>query len=161
MLKFADRFDRIISMILLAFAMLMVVYQVFQLIWNSILSIELHISEAGLKYAPEYGHVISILFFNVLLILEIMQTIQVFSDDHVVKVRIILIVCLIAVSRKILALGEQTVNPLGELSLASLILSLSVGYFLVSRNTKETKENEEKDKNAKPTEFSGEQKEVK
>src|SRR4051794_1928384 len=107
MLKFADHFDRIISMILLAFAMLMVVYQVFQLIWNSIESIELHIRETGLKYAPEYGRVISILFFNVLLILEIMQTIRVFSYNHVLKVRIILIVCLIAVSRKILALGEQ------------------------------------------------------
>jgi len=67
--------------------------------------------------------------------IEIMQTIKVFSDSHINKVRIILIVCLIAASRKVLALGEQTVEPASELALAGLILSLAAGYFLVTRKT--------------------------
>jgi hypothetical protein len=39
--------------------------------------------------------------------MEIMQTIKVFTHNHIIKVRVILIVRLIAVSRKILALGEN------------------------------------------------------
>jgi uncharacterized membrane protein (DUF373 family) len=148
MQKFADRFEKIISIALVYFSMFIISYQVIQLIWNTVESFAARFKDAGLEYAPEYGKTIAILFFNVLLMMEVMQTIKVFSSHQVVKVRIILIVCLIAVSRKILALGEETVDPMSELSLAALILSLSAGYFLVSRYTKESlEEKNEKDRN--------------
>ena len=117
--------------------MVIIVYQVAQLIWVSVEAIGKKIREVGLAYSPEYGKSIAILFFNVLLMMEIMQTIKVFSHSHIIKVRIILIVCLIAASRKILALGEEQTDPMSILSLAALILSLSAGYFLVSRYTKD------------------------
>jgi len=84
------------------------------------------------------------MFFNILLMMEIMQTIKVFPRDHLIKVRIILIVCLIAVSRKILALGEQTVDPVAELALAGLVLSLAAGYYLVTRNVMQADTGDEK-----------------
>jgi len=134
MTKFFDRFEKWISAVLLVFGMLLVIFQVVQLVWNTIESFGKRFREAGLSYAPEYTRTVAILFFNILLVLEILQTIRVFSHDHVIKVRIILIVCLIAVSRKILALGEETTEPLSDLGLAALILALSAGYFLVSRH---------------------------
>ena|SRR5215467_3651251 len=137
MLKFSDRFEKVISAFLIGFAMVIITYQVVQLIWNSVQSFAKRFREVGLEYSPEYGKTIAILFFNVLLMMEIMQTIKVFSHNHIIKVRIILIVCLIAASRKILALGEGQTDPMSELSLAALILSLSAGYFLVSRYTKD------------------------
>lgn len=137
MLKFSDRFERLISSILLVFGMLFIAYQVIQLIWNTVVSFAKRFREAGLEYAPEYGQTIGILFFNILLLMEIVQTIKVFNHSHIIKVRVIMIVCLIAVSRKILALGEKTVDPMSELALAALILSLSAGYFLVSRYIKD------------------------
>jgi uncharacterized membrane protein (DUF373 family) len=143
MLKFSVRFEKIISYTLLGFAMLIIVYQVVQLIWNSVESFLNRFKTVGLEYAPEYGRTITVLFLNILLMMEIMQTIKVFSSNHIIKVRIILIVCLIAVSRKVLALSEQTVDPISELALAALILSLSTGYFLVSRNSKNIKEEED------------------
>jgi uncharacterized membrane protein (DUF373 family) len=79
------------------------------------------------------------MFFNILLMMEIMETIRVFSHHHIIKVRIILIVCLIAASRKVLELGEGVVNPIAELALAGLILALACGYFLVSRSKISTK----------------------
>jgi uncharacterized membrane protein (DUF373 family) len=133
MLRLSDRFEKIISYILLGFGMVIVSYQVIQLIWNSVESFAMRFQTAGLEYAPEYGKTIAILFFNILLMMEIMQTIKVFSNNHIIKVRIILIVCLIAVSRKILALGEQNINPMSEFAIAGLVLSLSVGYYLVSK----------------------------
>src|SRR5215471_1172205 len=137
MFKFSDRFEKVISAFLIGFAMVIITYQVVQLIWNSVDSFTRRFREVGLQYSPEYGKTIAILFFNVLLMMEIMQTIKVFSHSHVIKVRIILIVCLIAASRKILALGEENTDPMSVLALAALILSLSAGYFLVSRYTKD------------------------
>jgi uncharacterized membrane protein (DUF373 family) len=137
MLKFSDQFEKFISAILLVFAMLIIAFQVIELTRNSIESIVQHIRKAGLTYAPEYGHTVTILFFNIMLMMEIMATIKVFAHSHRVKVRIILIVCLIAASRKILALGEETVNPMAELAIAGLILALAAGYYLVTRNVQE------------------------
>jgi len=147
MIKFADRFERVISMILLGFGLVIISYQVVQLIWNTIKSFHQRFSEAGLDYAPEYTKTVAILFFNILLMIEIVQTIKIYSHDHIIKVKIILIVCLIAASRKILELGEDHTDPMAVFALAALILSLATGYFLVSKNTKDAVhegENEEK-----------------
>jgi len=147
MLKFADRFERIISMILLGFGLVIIAYQVVQLIWNTIRSFQQRFSETGLDYAPEYTKTIAILFFNILLMIEIVQTIKVFSHNHIIKVRVILIVCLIAASRKILELGEGHSDPMTMFALAALILSLAAGYFLVSRYTNDpVQETETKEK---------------
>jgi uncharacterized membrane protein (DUF373 family) len=145
MIKFSERFEKFVSIILLVFAMLVIIYQVIQLFWNTIQSFEEKSRENnGFAYAPEYTRSVAIVFFNILLMMEIMQTIKIFAHSHHKKMRIILIVCVIAVSRKILALGEETVNPLEELALAALILSLAASYFLVSRNLKERAEPENK-----------------
>jgi uncharacterized membrane protein (DUF373 family) len=145
MIKFSERFEKLISMILLAFAMLIIVYQVIELFWSTIQSFLAKFRENnGFAYAPEYTRSVAVVFFNILLMMEIMQTIKVFAHSQLNKMRIILIVCVIAVSRKILALGEQTVDPMGELALAALILSLTASYFLVSRYLKKpVKDNNE------------------
>lgn len=138
MIKFSERFEKLISMILLAFAMLIIVYQVVELFWSTIQGFSVKFKENnGFAYAPEYTRSVAVVFFNILLMMEIMQTIKVFAHSQLNKMRIILIVCVIAVSRKILALGEQTVDPMGEFALAALILSLAASYFLVSRYIKE------------------------
>jgi uncharacterized membrane protein (DUF373 family) len=133
MLKFSAQFEKVVSSILIVLAMIFIVYQVIQLIWNTVDSFSRRFREVGLTYSPEYAKTIAVLFFNVLLMMEIMETIKVFSQSHIVKAQIILIVCLIAVSRKILALGEETSDPKAELALAGLIISLAAGYYLVSR----------------------------
>ena len=144
MIKFSDRFERIISAILLGFAIVIIVFQVAQLIWTTIEVFAKRFREAGLEYAPQYGRNVAVLFFNILLMMEIMQTIKVFADTHIIKVRVILIVCLIAVSRKILASGEEVIDPMTEFSIAGLVLALAISYYLVSKNIKELVEEEQK-----------------
>jgi uncharacterized membrane protein (DUF373 family) len=143
MIKFTNRFEKLVSAILLGFGMVIIAYQVVQLIWNTIKSFQQRFSETGLDYAPEYTKTIAILFFNILLMMEIVQTIKVFSHNHIIKVRVILIVCLIAASRKILELGEGHSDPMTMFALAALILSLAAGYFLVSRYTSDPVEETE------------------
>lgn len=142
MVKFSDQFEKVISSILLVMAMLFIVYQVVQLVWNTIDSFARRFREVGLTYSPEYGKTIVILFFNVLLMMEVMETIKVFTHNHIVKARIILIVCLIAVSRKILALGEEVSDPKAELGLAAMIIALAAGYYMLTRKT-EKQQNED------------------
>ncbi|MGF6928032.1 uncharacterized membrane protein (DUF373 family) [Chitinophaga sp. W2I13] len=75
----------------------------------------------------------TLLFFNILLALEILETVKVFEKSHEVKIRIILMICMIAVSRKILMLDIFEGNPMSEIVLAALMVGLSGGYYLINK----------------------------
>ena len=113
--------------------MLFICYQVLDMVVNfgerMIYSVQNKTFNIEQKGAPLGG-----VFFSVLLTMEIIQTIRVFSNAHTVKLKIILIVSLIAVTRKILMLDIDDTGPMAELALAALIIALSAGYFLVSKS---------------------------
>ena len=131
--KISRQFDRIITSILLGIGMILITVQTITLIWELGKTIYYRFTEAGLAYAPEYGRSVIILFFNVLLALEIMETVKVSSSAHDVKIRIILLVCLIAVSRKVLMLDLGHPEPIVELALAALVIAFAFSYYLVTR----------------------------
>jgi len=131
--KISHQFDRIITRILLGIGMILITVQTITLIWELGKTIYYRFSEAGLAYAPEYGRSVIILFFNVLLALEIMETVKVSSSAHDVKIRIILLVCLIAISRKVLMLDLGHPEPIVELALAALVIAFAFSYYLVTR----------------------------
>jgi hypothetical protein len=89
MFKFSDRFEKIISGVIIVMAMFFIVCQVVQLIWNTYETFSKRFREVGLTYAPEYGRTIAVMSFNVLLMMEIMQTIKVFAHSHIIKTCII------------------------------------------------------------------------
>jgi len=144
MLKLSAHFERVISYILLAAGMVFICFQTLELLWELSKSIFARLQESGLNYNPEYSKNGVVLFFNVLLALEILETIKVFEKSHEIKIRIILIVCLIAVSRKILLLDTHESDPTAELALAALIIAFSLGYYLVNKQHPPTKSQEEK-----------------
>ena len=129
------KFEKYIYAVMVVLAMLFACYQVIDLIYHFIIKMAASIQN-GTFDVEEKGKPVTSLFFSILLLLEIIQTIRVFSKDHAVKVRIIMIVGLIAVTRKILIFDIEDPNPVAEFAIAALIVSLSVGYFLVSRSDK-------------------------
>jgi uncharacterized membrane protein (DUF373 family) len=131
-----NRFEKIISYILMVAVMCYISFQTVELVWESIKSYSARIREAGLDYTQEYGKSIFTIFFNILLALEILETVRVFDKDHDVKIRIILLVCIIAISRKVLTLDAKGSNPMAELALAALVVGLAAGYYLVTRSRK-------------------------
>lgn len=139
--KIIKKFDKTISYVLLAMGMFFVSFQTLELVWEVGKGFVNRI-QAGiaLDYAPEYFKNVIVLFFNILLLLEILETIKVFDKSHEIKIRVILIVCLIAVSRKILLMDTHESNPAAELAVAALILAFSTGYFLVTRYGREKSE---------------------
>lgn len=133
--KVLRNFEKYTCYTLLAIGMFFIVFQIVELIWLTITGFMKRFQEIGLAYAPEYGRNMILLFFNVLLALEILETIKVFEKSHEVKIRIILMVCMIAVSRKILMLDIFEGNPMSEIALAALIIALSGGYYLINKKT--------------------------
>lgn len=126
------KFEKYITYTLIVVGMLFVIYQLLDLVYEFVKLIRLSIGERKFIIHQE-GTPIAVLFFGILLMLEIIETLKVFSHDHVIKIRIILLVGLIAVTRKILMMDMTHADPAAELAVAGLVIALASGYFLVSR----------------------------
>lgn len=131
--KVLQTFEKYTCYVLLGIGMFYITFQIIELLWLTITGFIKRFEEIGFSYAPEYGRNMILLFFNVLLALEILETVKVFEKSHEVKIRIILMVCMIAVSRKILMLDIFEGNPMSEIALATLIIALSVGYYFINK----------------------------
>jgi uncharacterized membrane protein (DUF373 family) len=145
--KVSSLFEKYISLILLALSGVFVIFEIIQLFWITADHLYVRFSSGmGFTRTPEYSRGIMIIFFNIMLMLEVMQTIKVFYKSYTLKLRIILLVCLIAVSRKVFLLDIEH-NAQLEFSTAALIIAISAGYYLISRtetfNKLDHKEEEE------------------
>jgi len=67
----------------------------------------------------------------VLLGLELLETLRIYFAEHRIRVELILIVALIAVSRHVIQVDFAHAEGLVLLGLAAVIVSLALGYFLV------------------------------
>lgn len=72
-------------------------------------------------------------FFNILIAIELIDTFNVYIQEHSIKVQSILLIGLIAVGRKLLVLDIGHSDGMTNLGLASIIIALSLGYYLVKR----------------------------
>jgi uncharacterized membrane protein (DUF373 family) len=138
--KVLNRFEKTIGYILMIAVMAYIAFQTLELLWESYKSYSERIKATGLDYTQQYGASVFVIFFNILLALEILETVRVFEKDHAVKIRIILLVCIIAISLKILTLDLHQSNPMAEFAIAALILCLSLGYFLINKSHHEAKQ---------------------
>jgi len=120
--------------LLLIFSMVIITYQIAQLFWNVAIILFTHIRDEGLTYGAIGKQSIAAMFFGILLMLEIMQTLKVYSEKHTIKVRIILIVCLISVGQRVIEIGMHGLNAMEEFGLASVLLALAISYYLINRS---------------------------
>ncbi len=72
-------------------------------------------------------------FMMVLIGIELMETVKIYLEEDRVHVEVILMVAVIAISRKIIIMDIKDVGPLNLLGIAAIVLALSYGYFLVKR----------------------------
>lgn len=75
-------------------------------------------------------------FFNILIAIELIDTFNVYIKEHQIKVQSILLVGLIAIGRKLLILDIGHADGMSNIGLAAIILSLSLGYYLVKKPAK-------------------------
>ena len=73
-------------------------------------------------------------FLLVLIGLELLATIRMYAIDNKVHVELVMVVALIAVSRKIIVLDYAKTDAITILGIAALIISLSAGYYMMKRS---------------------------
>lgn len=78
-------------------------------------------------------------FFNILIAIELIDTFNVYIKEHSIKVQSILLIGLIAIGRKLLVADVGHSDGLHNIGLATLIIALSLGYYLVKRPVKKKK----------------------
>ena len=130
---FIKKFEQYVSYVLIAAVILYISFQVIVLFHESFISFYDRVKADGFQYTQVYGKNVFIIFFNILLALEVLETVKVFNKDHDIKIRIILIVCMIAVSRKILSFHIEIQGPESEMAVALLVISLSASYYLITK----------------------------
>ncbi len=70
-------------------------------------------------------------FFLILIGIELLATIKMYVDQHVIHVEFVLLVALIAVARKVIVLDLNAYPPLSIIGLGVITLSLGGAYALV------------------------------
>ncbi len=73
------------------------------------------------------------LFLLVLLGIELISTLKTYLAENEVHVEVVFAVALIAIGRKVIILDVKELSSLSLIGIASIIISLSIGYFLVKR----------------------------
>ncbi len=75
-------------------------------------------------------------FLNVLIGLELFETVKLYLKENIFHGEVILMVGLIAISRKVIVLDYTHESPMMLMAISLLIFSISVGYYLIKRNGK-------------------------
>jgi len=101
---------------------------------RSVLSPEAHGGRLLIS-ARELGNLVPV-FLSVLISLELVETLRVYRDQHVVRIQMILLVGLTAITRHLLTADVFHGEPLLNFSLAALLLALAGSYFLIDASEK-------------------------
>ena len=75
-------------------------------------------------------------FMAVLIAIEIFANIIIYLESEMIHVKLVLSTALMAAARKVIVLDFSVYDYLEVLSLGAVILSLSIGYWLVCRGTR-------------------------
>jgi uncharacterized membrane protein (DUF373 family) len=68
-------------------------------------------------------------FLMILIGLELMKTIVMYLDEHVIHVEVVMSVAMIAIARHAIDVDYKTAPPLAMVGIGIIIISLSVGYY--------------------------------
>ncbi|MBX2965943.1 MAG: phosphate-starvation-inducible PsiE family protein [Cyclobacteriaceae bacterium] len=72
-------------------------------------------------------------FFNILIALGLIHTFSIYIKEQIIKVQNILLLGLISMCRKLFVLDIGHSDGISNIGLASIIIALALGYYLVKR----------------------------
>jgi len=130
MLEFLKKFERMIITTLMVMMVVTISLATIELGWliiKDIISPPVILLEIN-ELLDIFG-----LFLLVLLGIELVSTLKTYLTENEVHVEVVFAVALIAIGRKVIILDVKEISSLSLLGIAAIIISLSVGYFLVKR----------------------------
>ena len=128
--NFLDRFERIITLALIALMIVVVTLATLDLAWGIIQEVikPPHIFIQVEKLLDIFG-----LFLLVLIGVELLDTIRAYLTEHVVHEEVILVAALIAVARKVIVLDVKETDQAMVFGIAAIILAVAIAYWIVKR----------------------------
>ncbi len=81
-------------------------------------------------------------FLMVLIGLELFETIRIYLEESTVHVEVVMLVAIVAVSRKIIIIDYKDVEPMMNFSIAALVIALCAGYYLIKKMMQDTRKPE-------------------
>jgi uncharacterized membrane protein (DUF373 family) len=94
-----------------------------------------HEDSDSLLISKEQTKLVLPVFFNILIAIELIDTFNLYLKEHSIKVQSILLIGLIAIGRKLLVLDLGHADGISNIGLASIIIALSLGYYLVKKQS--------------------------
>jgi len=129
--KYILRFLIVIILIYISFEIINLLHELFFVIIDF---------DFGLSKVSNYPFVdVVLIFFDILIALEFMETLKHNADTVAEKAKIIILIGLIAVSRKLITIDIAGVDYTTDIALALLIMTLTAGYFLLSNKRNSNK----------------------
>ncbi|MFL6468910.1 MAG: phosphate-starvation-inducible PsiE family protein [Pyrinomonadaceae bacterium] len=135
-LQFSERFEHFIVLVLLITLMFVILIATGGLIWMIGLTLTEKL-QAGLsdhQFAMPLLHEVFTGFLMILIGLELMKTIVMYLDKHIVHVEVVLSVALIAIARHVIDMDLKASPPLNLIGTGVIIFALAVGYFYFKRS---------------------------
>jgi len=83
------------------------------------------------------------LFFLVLVGVELLETLKMYTKEHVVHVEVVLLVALIVAARKIILIDYTTTPSDIFFGIAAIVIAIGVSYFLLKKSTSIQKKKEQ------------------
>lgn len=77
------------------------------------------------------------LFLLVLIGIELLDSIKTYITENIIHVEVVLVVAIIAIARKVIILDIDKYPPMTFVGIASIILALSIAYYLIRKVHKE------------------------
>jgi uncharacterized membrane protein (DUF373 family) len=128
MLPLLKKFERIIVIALIAMMALTILLATIELAWliiKDVITPPIILLEIN-ELLDIFG-----LFLLVLLGIELISTFKTYLTENEIHIEVVFAVALIAIGRKVIILDVKEISSLSLLGIAAIIISLSIGYFLV------------------------------
>lgn len=86
-----------------------------------------------LFFTKEEGQEILSPFFSILIALELIDTLKIYLKENVIKSQHIIVIGLIAISRKLLVIDFAHGDAMINFGIAALLIGLALSYFLIKK----------------------------
>jgi uncharacterized membrane protein (DUF373 family) len=128
-IKFYNYFERAVVLALLCLLMLVVIYATVGFVITIGSAMIERFGRPALELTLPILHEVFAGFLMILIGLELMKTIVMYLDEHVIHVEVVMSVAMIAIARHAIDVDYKTAPPMAMVGIGVVIISLAVGYY--------------------------------
>ncbi|WP_310377702.1 phosphate-starvation-inducible PsiE family protein [Flavobacterium sp.] len=133
--KIVHKSEKIIYLILTVILLLYIVFQIVDLGYQFVLAVSNYTFGSPDVLDNKIFSTVAVIFFNILISIEILETFKEHENDVEYKSKIIILIAITAMTRKIITIDVKHLNYLTDIGIAVLVLSLCIGYYFISKTT--------------------------